>query len=160
LCVYQNRRAVQGLPHAGILANKCLCRKLAPFGYYESVNTPGLWHHALRPLTFTLVIDNYEVKFANKDDVNHLISSISTMHKLTKDWTNNLYCGITLEWDYVTRTVDISMPGYIKKKLQKYEHVIDNKRQTCPSHPSQRNLAWSNERPSHPTAPHASTQRE
>jgi hypothetical protein len=28
------RRAVWGLPQAGILANKCLRRKLAPFGYY------------------------------------------------------------------------------------------------------------------------------
>ncbi len=32
------RRAVWGLPQAGILANKCLRRKLALFGYYESVN--------------------------------------------------------------------------------------------------------------------------
>ncbi len=37
------RRAVWGLPQAGILVNKHLCRKLAPFGYYESVDTPGLW---------------------------------------------------------------------------------------------------------------------
>ncbi len=39
------RRAVWGLPKAGILANKHLRRKLAPFGYYESVNTPCLWRH-------------------------------------------------------------------------------------------------------------------
>ena len=38
------RRAVWGLPQAGILVNKRLRRKLAPFGYYESTNTPGLWH--------------------------------------------------------------------------------------------------------------------
>ncbi len=36
------RRAVWGLPQAGILANKRLRRKLAPFGYYGSTNTPGL----------------------------------------------------------------------------------------------------------------------
>jgi hypothetical protein len=34
------RRAMWGLPQAGILANKCLRRKLAPFGYYKCVNTP------------------------------------------------------------------------------------------------------------------------
>jgi hypothetical protein len=28
------RRAVWVLLQAGILANKCLCKKLAPFGYY------------------------------------------------------------------------------------------------------------------------------
>jgi hypothetical protein len=129
------RRAVWGLPQAGILANKRLRSKLAPFGYYESVNTPGLWHHELQPLTFTLVVDDFGVKFVNKEDANHLISSISTTYKLTKDWTGNLCCGIMLKWDYDTCTVNISMPGYIKKKLQEYEHVMGNKRQTCPYSP-------------------------
>jgi hypothetical protein len=39
------RWAVWGLPQAGILANKRLQRKLAPFGYYECVDTPDLWYH-------------------------------------------------------------------------------------------------------------------
>ena len=37
------RQAVWGLPQVSILANKRLQRKLAPFGYSECVNTPGLW---------------------------------------------------------------------------------------------------------------------
>ncbi len=91
------RRAVWGLPQAGILANKQLRRKLAPFGYYESTNTPGLWWHESRPLTFTLIGDNFGVKFVNKADVDHLISSIKKMYTLTEDWMGNLYCGITLK---------------------------------------------------------------
>jgi len=35
-------RAVWGLPHAGILANKLLRKQLAPHGYHECTNTPGL----------------------------------------------------------------------------------------------------------------------
>lgn len=35
--------AIWGLPQAGILPNKRLRWKLAPFGYYECVNTLGLW---------------------------------------------------------------------------------------------------------------------
>jgi hypothetical protein len=129
------RRAVWGLPQAGILANKNLRRKLAPFSYYESIITPGLWHHELQPLTFTLVIGNFGVKFVNKEDVDHLISSIKTTYKLTKDWTGNLYCGIMLEWDYFMHTVNILMPGYIKKKLQEYKHVMGKNLQTCPLSP-------------------------
>jgi hypothetical protein len=34
------RRAVWGLPQAGIFANKRLRHKLAPFGYYEYVSNP------------------------------------------------------------------------------------------------------------------------
>ncbi len=70
------RRAVWGLPQAGILANKCLRWKLAPFGYHESENTPGLWYHKSRSITFTLVVDNFGVRYVCKEDVQHLITSI------------------------------------------------------------------------------------
>jgi hypothetical protein len=50
------RWAVWGLPQVGILANKHLQCKLAPFGYYECVNTPGLWYHETQPISFTLVV--------------------------------------------------------------------------------------------------------
>ena len=36
------RKAIYGLPHAGILANKQLRSKLKPHGYYEVPHTPGL----------------------------------------------------------------------------------------------------------------------
>jgi hypothetical protein len=79
------RHAVWGIPQAGILANKRLHRKLAPFRYYECSNTLGLWHHESRPLTFTLVVDDFGIKFVNKNDVDHLISSIKKTYTLTKD---------------------------------------------------------------------------
>jgi hypothetical protein len=129
------RQAVWGLPQAGILPNKRLCRKLAPFAYFESTNTPGLWPQESKPITFTIVIDNFGVKYVNKANVDHLLSSITQMYKLTKDWTGNLYHGITLNWDYVNRTVDISMPGYIKQKFQEYEHVTAKKLKKCPFSP-------------------------
>jgi hypothetical protein len=65
------RRAAWGLLQVGILANKCLRRKLVPFGYYESTNTPGLWCHKTRPITFTIVVNNFGIKYINKDYVNH-----------------------------------------------------------------------------------------
>jgi hypothetical protein len=106
------RRAVWGLPQAGILGNKCLCRKLAPFGYYKFVNTPSLWYHETRPITFTLSVDDFGVKYADKADAKHLIASIKLTYTLTKDWTSNLYWGIKLGWEYNKRTVNISMPEY------------------------------------------------
>jgi hypothetical protein len=130
------RRVVWGLPQAGILANKCLCRKLEPFGYFEHVNIPGLWYHESCLILFTLVVDDFGVKYVNKEDVNHLVARIKSTYTLTKDWTGNLYCGINLDWDYDNRTVDILMPGYIKKKLQEYNHVRSKKIQTCPYTPA------------------------
>jgi hypothetical protein len=80
-------------------------------------NTPGLWYHESCPITFILVVDNFGVKYENKDDVDHLIASIKKDYMLTEDWTGNLYCEIQLNWDYAGRTVNISMPGYIKKEI-------------------------------------------
>jgi hypothetical protein len=37
-------------------------------------------------------------------------------YKMTTDWNGNLYCGITLNWDYTNRTVELSMPGYMLLK--------------------------------------------
>ena len=84
------RRAVWGLPQAGIRANKRLRRKLPPFGYSESVNTPGLWTHKSRPISFTLVVDDFGVKYVAQDDIDHLIASIKSTYSLTEDWTGNL----------------------------------------------------------------------
>jgi hypothetical protein len=93
-------RAVCDLPQAGILTNKRLRHKLAPFGYYECVNTPGLWYHDLQPITFTLVVDNFGVKNVSQDDIDHLIASIKETYTLTEDWTGDLYCGFKLDWNY------------------------------------------------------------
>jgi hypothetical protein len=118
------RRAVWGLPQAGILANKFLRKRLAPHGYYECVNTPGLWRHATRPITFSLVVDDFGMKYVGKEHADHLIKCLKEKYKLTEDWTGNLYCGITLDWNYAERTLDISMSGYIKKQLVKYKHIM------------------------------------
>ena len=56
----------------------------------------------------------------------HLLTSLQATYKLTADWTGDLYCGITLGWDYNKQYVNISMPGYVKKKLQEYRHVVPN----------------------------------
>jgi hypothetical protein len=106
------------LPQAGILANKKFRPKLVLFAYFEHVNTPGLWYHESCPISFTLVVNNFGVKYIVKDDVDQLIASIKTIYTLTKDWMGDLYCVIALSWDYINRMVDISMPGYIKKSYK------------------------------------------
>ena len=130
------RRAVWGLPQAGILANKLLRKRLLPHGYYECANTPGLWKHVSRPISFTLVVDDFGVKYVGKEHATHLINCIKEQYGVTEDWTGDLYCGIKLKWNYVARTLDISMPGYIKKLLQKYKHRMPTRPQHCPYSPA------------------------
>ena len=51
---------------------------------------------------------------------------------MSEDWEGALYCGITLKWDYENRTLDISMPGYFKKALQRYKHIRSKRTQYSP----------------------------
>ena len=83
-----------------------------------------------------MVVDDFGVKYVGKEHVDHLIKCIKEKYELTEDWLGDLYCGIKLHWDYNARTVDISMPGYIKKLLQKYKHKMPNKPQHCPHTPA------------------------
>ncbi len=105
---------------------------LAPHGYHECKQTPGLWKHTTRPISFTLVVDNFGMKYRRKEDINHLLKAIKERYELTKDWDGDLYCGIRLKWDYHHCTLDISMPGYIHKQLQKYRHDCPKRPQHCP----------------------------
>jgi hypothetical protein len=77
-------------------------------------------------------VDNFGVKYVGKEHVDHLIKCINTKYELTKDWAGDLYCEIKLNGDYTACTIDISMPGYIKKLLHKYKHCIPLKPQRCP----------------------------
>ncbi len=65
---------------------------------------------------------------------------LNLMHQATiwthQDWTGDLYCGIKLKWDYEARTVNLSMPGYIKQLLLKYKHRMRSKPQHCPYAPT------------------------
>jgi hypothetical protein len=113
------RCAVWGLPQAGILANELLYKPLLPHVYYECTNTPGLWKHVSRPVSFSLVVDDFGIKYVGKKHVDQLISCIKETYELTKDWSGNLYYGVKLNWDCAACTFGISIPGYIKKILQK-----------------------------------------
>jgi hypothetical protein len=118
------RRAMYGLPQAGMLANKLLKQRLAKHGYYEVAHTPGLWKHISRPISFTLVVDDFGIKYVGKEHADHLLNALKEHYTLDIDWEGKLYCGISLDWDYDKRTVDISMPNYIKKLLQRFQHEL------------------------------------
>ncbi len=75
-------------------------------------------------------------KIHQKEHVNHLIWCIKQTYKLTKDWMGNLYCRIKLNWDCNACTLNISMPGYIKKLLLRCKHCMPSKLQHCPYTPA------------------------
>ena len=92
-------KGMYGLPQAGILANKLLKKRLKPHGYYEVKLTPGLWKHISRPIQFTLVVDDFGIKYVGRRHLDHLLRAIKQHYMISEDWEGKLYCGITLKWN-------------------------------------------------------------
>jgi hypothetical protein len=73
------------LKQSGLLANQLLQTRLGPFGYYPAPHTPGLWIHKTRPISFTLIVDDFAVKYVGKQHVEHLLNALSQTYELTTD---------------------------------------------------------------------------
>jgi hypothetical protein len=67
-------KGMYGLPQAGLLANELLEQRLNKHGYYQSKLVPGLWIHKSRPIQFTLVVDDFSVKYVDREHAEHLKS--------------------------------------------------------------------------------------
>jgi hypothetical protein len=126
-----------GLPQASILANKLLKLCLARHCYLEQPHTPGLWKHASQPIWFNLCMDNFSIKYIGDKCLKHLFAALWTeTYKIVEDWKGDIYCGISLAWNYNKRYVDIAMPAYIAKQLLRYEHPNPTEPQHCPYNPN------------------------
>jgi len=78
-------KGMYGLPHTGILPNKLLRKRLAPRGYYEAKHTPGLWKHITNHIQFTLVVDDFGVKYAGTQYTNHLLNALQETYDISTD---------------------------------------------------------------------------
>jgi hypothetical protein len=65
-------KGMYGLLQASILSNKLLTKWLAVHNFAPIAHTPSLWQHATWPITFTLVVDNFGIKYVGKQRANYL----------------------------------------------------------------------------------------
>ena len=79
------RKGMYGLPQAEIIAQQLSEERLAKEGYQQSKIVPGLWTHKTRDISFTLVVDNFAIKYTKKEDVQHLIDTIQKDYNITVD---------------------------------------------------------------------------
>ena len=68
---------------------------------------------------FALVVDDFAIRYIEKQDAKHLIRALESKYAITKDWKATKFCGIDLNWNYRKRKVTLFMKGYIKKLLHK-----------------------------------------
>ena len=119
----QIRKGMPGLKQAGKIANERLTKHLERYGYIPVDRTPSLWKHRTRPVTFTLVVDDFGVKYVGLEHFNHLKSALCDLYEITVDMTGSKYLGMQINWNYDEKYVEISMPDYVKKALHRYQYV-------------------------------------
>ena len=85
------------IPQSGLHVNDPLENILNKRGYRKTKLLPGLWKHNWRPVQFTVVVDDFGVKYVGKEHALQLKQTIEDNYTVTSEWDGRRYIGITLE---------------------------------------------------------------
>ena len=118
-------KGMYGLPQAGILAQKQLLTRLAAAGYTQDELVPCVINHKNNGITFTLVVDDFGIKFTNSEGAEHLISTLQRHYEIKVNRTGSKYLGMKIAIDYDTRVCAMSIPGYIEKVIIQFRPLLD-----------------------------------
>ena len=117
--LFEVNKGMYGLPQAGLQAQNCLVQHLATHVYHQTEAT-CLFRHNTNGTDFSLVVDDFGVKYTTVEGAQHLIDTLQQLYALTIDWTGCKYLGFTIAFNHDRQYVDLSMPGYKDKVLQRF----------------------------------------
>jgi len=116
------QKGMYGLPQAGILSQQQLEQRLNEQGYHQSQITSGLSKHKTRPISFTLCVDDFRVKYMGQEHAKHLLQVLNANLKCAIDWEGKKYLGMDIDWDYKQKKVLVSMLKYVPEVLAQFQH--------------------------------------
>ena len=70
--------------------------------------------------------------YVGKENFNHLVLMLKYLYKITVDENGEKILGLTIKWNYNKGWVDISMPGYVKRALNRFKHIAGRRQQHSP----------------------------
>jgi hypothetical protein len=73
-CIIQ--QGMYGLPQAGIIAQELLAKRLKEHSYLQRETMSRLWTHEWQPITFSIVVDNFGVKYVGEEHAQHLLQTV------------------------------------------------------------------------------------
>ena len=122
--IMQLNKGIYGLKQAGRLAQQRLIKHLAEHGYYQSKHTPCLFKHETNSVAFTLVVDDFGVKYKGKADAEHLLATLEKLYKIKTNWTGDAYIGFDIALGKCSstalRTATLSMPRFLPNALKRF----------------------------------------
>ena len=119
---YTTIKGIYGLKQASLLKYNDFKKYLSHYGYYPIPHTVGLWKYTTRQMTFCLCVDNFGVKYFHKQDIDHLISTLTCCYKISLDWSGKNYYELTLDWCYNLNYLDIGIPSNIPSIHTRFHH--------------------------------------
>ena len=119
-----------GLKQAGLLAYNQLVKNFLTRMVITQSRTPlaykNMTNHQHASLWLPAILE-----LSTKEESryrSYLISCASTMSVILVDLTGLQYCSLALNWNYDQRIVNMSMPGCVKKAMEKYQYQPTKKR--------------------------------
>ena len=70
------KRGMHGLKQAARLAYEKLVQNLRIHGYKPDPVAQNIWSHESRLTKFCLCVDDFGIKYFNKDDADHLLNAL------------------------------------------------------------------------------------
>ena len=75
------------LSQAGLIAQQRLNVHLYNHEYNPDSSTPQLYTHHIKKIPFTLVVDDFGLKYHTKTDTLHIINCLKEKYPITTHWT-------------------------------------------------------------------------
>ena len=85
--LFEVNKGMYGLPQAGLLAQKRLIAHLATAGYHQCKYVLCLFEHVSSGTQFTLVVDDFGIKYCTDEGAQHLLDTLAALYLITTDWT-------------------------------------------------------------------------
>ncbi len=113
-------KTVPGLPQSGLLSQLRLVALLTQRGFSET-STPMLFRHRTHSTAFTLVVDDFLVRYSHPSELDHFVSCLSTLYELKvhQDLPRYTYLGYTIDYSPtpLSPCMTLSMPNYVPSML-------------------------------------------
>ena len=109
-----------GLPQAGSLGHVFLEDHLNKEEYFQGKMVPGFWKYSTWLMQFTLVVDDFVIKFISNKDLDHLNTMLEKNCNVTLDKDSKEYVKTQLDWDYKRGEVHLLMKSYLDKGLHQF----------------------------------------
>ena len=111
------------LKQAGITSNLELKKHMEKNCYRPVYFIEGMWKHDTNNTIFTLLVDNFCVKYTPEVNAEHFLNALRKKYSITVDRKAE-HIGILLKCDYTQHTIKVSILEYFKQALHKFQRTL------------------------------------